>query len=127
MAERDSDETSRMAARGMRRCTQQSKSKRTPWRKRDGSSLRSLSDSSEIGGDMKLSYDPKHNIAYLRIHEKVGQVTTIKISDEMNIDIAPDGTVYGIEFLNANDQLTEDRGAIIVELDGKRHEIKLVA
>ena len=76
---------------------------------------------------MKLSYDPKHNIAYLRIHEKVGQVTTIKLSDEMNIDIAPDGTVYGIEFLNANDQLTEDRGALVVELEGKRHEIKLVA
>jgi uncharacterized protein YuzE len=76
---------------------------------------------------MKLSYDPKHNIAYLRIHEKVGQVTTIKISDEMNIDIAPDGTVYGIEFLNANDQLTEDRGTFIVELEGERHEIKLVA
>jgi len=76
---------------------------------------------------MKLNYDPKHNIAYLRIHEKVGQVTTIKLSDEMNIDIAPDGTVYGIEFLNANDQLTEDRGALVVELEGKRHEIKLVA
>ena len=76
---------------------------------------------------MKLSYDPKHNIAYLRIHEKVGQVTTIKLSDDMNIDIAPDGTVYGIEFLNANDQLTEDRGALVVELEGKRHEIKLVA
>jgi uncharacterized protein YuzE len=76
---------------------------------------------------MKLSYDPKHNIAYLRIHEKVGHVTTIKLSDEMNIDIAPDGTVYGIEFLNANDQLTEDRGALVVELEGKRHEIKLVA
>lgn len=76
---------------------------------------------------MKLNYDPKHNIAYLRIHEKVGQVTTIKLSDEMNIDIAPDGTVYGIEFLNANDQLAEDRGALVVELDGKRHEIKLVA
>jgi len=76
---------------------------------------------------MKLNYDPKYNIAYLRIHEKVGQVTTIKLSDEMNIDIAPDGTVYGIEFLNANDQLTEDRGALVVELEGKRHEIKLVA
>jgi len=76
---------------------------------------------------MKLNYDPKHNIAYLRIHEKVGQVTTIKLSDEMNIDIAPDGTVYGIEFLNANDQLTEDRRALVVELEGKRHEIKLVA
>lgn len=51
---------------------------------------------------MKLSYDPKHNIAYLRIHEKVGQVTTIRISDDMNIDIAPDGTVYGtIDFNGA--------------------------
>ena len=76
---------------------------------------------------MKLSYDPKYNIAYLIIHEKVGQVTTIKLSDEMNIDIAPDGTVYGIEFLNANDHLTEDQGALVVELEGKRHEIKLVA
>jgi uncharacterized protein YuzE len=76
---------------------------------------------------MKLNYDPKHNIAYLRIHEKIEQVTTIKLSDDMNIDIAPDGTVYGIEFLNANEQLTEDRGALVVELESKRHEIKLVA
>lgn len=76
---------------------------------------------------MKLSYDQKINIAYLRIHEKVGEVTTIKLSDEMNIDLAPDGTVYGIEFLNANKQLIEDRGALVVELGGQRHEIKLVA
>ena len=37
---------------------------------------------------MKLSYDPKYNVAYIRFHEKPGQVTTIKISDDMNIDIA---------------------------------------
>ncbi|WP_161953984.1 hypothetical protein [Candidatus Methylomirabilis limnetica] len=30
---------------------------------------------------------------------------------------SPHGTVYGIEFLNANDQLTEDRGALVVELE----------
>ena len=42
---------------------------------------------------MKLSYDPKYNVAYMRFHEKLGPVTTIKISDDMNIDIAPDGTV----------------------------------
>ena len=45
---------------------------------------------------MKLSYDPKYNVAYIRFHEKLGQVTTIKISDDMNIDIAPDGTVGGV-------------------------------
>ena len=76
---------------------------------------------------MKLSYDPKRNIAYIRFHEKQGQVTTIKISDDMNIDIAPDGTVYGVELLNPNEQLTRDHGALIVESGGQRKEISLVA
>ncbi len=76
---------------------------------------------------MKLSYDPKYNVAYIRFHEKLGQVTTIKISDDMNIDIAPDGTVYGIELLNANEQLTGDQGALIVETGGRRQKIPLVA
>ena len=48
---------------------------------------------------MKLSYGPKCNVAYIRFHEKPGQVTTLKISDDVNIDIAPDGTVYGVELL----------------------------
>ena len=76
---------------------------------------------------MKLSYDPKHNVAYIRFHEKRGHVTTIKISDDMNVDIAPDGTVYGIELLNANAQLTADQGALIVESRGLRRKIRLVA
>ena len=76
---------------------------------------------------MKLSYDPKYNVAYIRFHEKRDQVTTIKISDDMNIDIAADGTVYGVELLNANEQLTRDNGALIVESGGRRREITLVA
>lgn len=76
---------------------------------------------------MKLSYDPKYNIAYLRFHEKSGTVTTIKISDEMNVDIVPDGTVYGIELLNANEQLAEDHGSLILETSGHKREIALVA
>lgn len=64
---------------------------------------------------MKVTYDPKHNIAYLRLHEKTAQVETIQVSDELNVDIAPDGTVYGIELLNANAQLTaEDDGNLVV-------------
>ena len=76
---------------------------------------------------MKLNYDVKYNIAYLRLHEKTEQVTTIKISDEMNIDMAPDGTVYGIELLNAKEQLSDDHGALIVESEGQRREIPLTA
>ena len=34
---------------------------------------------------MKLSYDPEYNVAYIRFHEKLGQVSTIKISNDMNI------------------------------------------
>ncbi len=76
---------------------------------------------------MKLSYDRKANIAYLRFHEKHGTVTTLKISDEMNIDIAPDGTVYGIELLNASEQLAEDHGSLIIEVAGRKQKIALAA
>lgn len=51
---------------------------------------------------MQLTYDPRHNIAYLRLQEKINQVETIRVSEELHIDLAPDGTVYGIELLNAN-------------------------
>jgi uncharacterized protein YuzE len=54
---------------------------------------------------MKISYDPTYNIAYIHLREKQTDIETIRISDEMNIDLSPDGKVYGIELLNANEQL----------------------
>ena len=64
---------------------------------------------------MQLRYDPRYNIAYLRFHEKTAQVDTLHLSDELNVDIARDGTVYGIEMLNANEQLRgEDNGNLVV-------------
>jgi uncharacterized protein YuzE len=77
---------------------------------------------------MKLTYDPKHNIAYMRLHEKKAQVETIRVSDELNVDIAPDGTVYGIELLDANAQLqAEDDGNLVIinEALGRRQEMPL--
>ena len=62
---------------------------------------------------MKLTYDPRYNIAYLRLHEKTAEVETIHVSDQVNIDMAPDGTVYGIELLNANEQLRGGDGGTI--------------
>ncbi len=79
---------------------------------------------------MKLTYDPRYNIAYLQLQEKSEQVETIRVSDELNIDIAPDGTVYGIELLNANVQLgSGDNGKLIVinEALGQHQEISLVS
>ncbi len=64
---------------------------------------------------MKLTYDPRYNIAYLRFQEKTAQVETLHLSEDLNVDIAPDGTVYGIEMLNADQQLrAEDNGNLVV-------------
>jgi uncharacterized protein YuzE len=79
---------------------------------------------------MQLKYDSKLNIAYMRFHEKKAQVNTIRVSEEMNVDIAPDGTVYGIELLNANEQLrVEDDGNLVVidEAAGQSRAMPLVA
>lgn len=77
---------------------------------------------------MKLTYDPKYNIAYIHLQDKTDQVETIRVSEELNVDLAPDGTVYGIELLNANRQLNADRmGKLIVvnEDSGESTELNL--
>lgn len=77
---------------------------------------------------MQITYDKAHNIAYLRLHEKTAQVETLRISDDINIDIAPDGTVYGIELLNANEQLAGEDGSVVLisEPSGQRRALPLV-
>ncbi len=77
---------------------------------------------------MKLTYDPRYNVAYFRLKDKVEGVETIRVSEELNVDLAPDGTVYGIELLNANEQLKgRDEGKLIVinEAGGQPQEIVL--
>ncbi len=75
---------------------------------------------------MQLTYDPRHNIAYLRFREATGaQVETIQLSDEVSVDLAPDGSIYGIELLNANVQLGAAEGRLIFDLAGRRIEVLL--
>jgi uncharacterized protein YuzE len=77
---------------------------------------------------MKLTYDRDRNIAYLRLRPKGGEVETIRVSDELNVDIAPDGSVYGIELLNANEQLRAADGGKLVffdEVDRKESTLPL--
>ena len=77
---------------------------------------------------MKVTYDPRYNIAYIRPLEKGAEVETLQISDELNIDIAPDGRVYGIELLNANEQSRgQDGGQLVVrdEAVGEERAIPL--
>jgi uncharacterized protein YuzE len=78
---------------------------------------------------MKITFDPRYNIAHIRFQEKSAEVEAIRLSDELVVDIAPDGTIYGIELLNANEQMGhEDAGGLVVvnEATGKRAEVPLL-
>jgi len=77
---------------------------------------------------MQLTYDPTCNIAYIRLRKKTAKVTTKVISDELNIDIGPDGKIYGIELLNASEQRDTPRQKnLIIEntASGQRVELPL--
>ena len=79
---------------------------------------------------MKLTFDRAHNIAYLRLRPRGAQVETVRVSDELNVDLAPDGSVYGIELLNANEQLrASDNGKLILVdgVNGREVELSLEA
>lgn len=76
---------------------------------------------------MHLSYDPVRNIAYLRLREAAcTEIETIRLSDEVNIDLAPDGSIHGIELLNANAQLRATNGGrLVLDLAEQHIEVPL--
>lgn len=77
---------------------------------------------------MRFTYDPRYNIAYFRFQEKGAGVEAIRVSEELIVDMAPDGTIYGVELLNANEQLRrEDSGnlSVVNEATGQRAEFPL--
>ncbi|MCJ7586825.1 MAG: DUF2283 domain-containing protein [Candidatus Aminicenantes bacterium] len=77
---------------------------------------------------MDITYDPRYNIAYIRLRRKIAGVKTVKVSEDMNIDLSPDGKVYGIELLNAGEQLIKGKKISFVdESTGKTRELRLVS
>jgi uncharacterized protein YuzE len=46
---------------------------------------------------MEMSYDPTYNIAYIKLQIGAEEVETIKVSDELIVNMTPDGKVYGNE------------------------------
>lgn len=77
---------------------------------------------------MKLSYHPKYNVAYIALKDKADQVETISLSEDVKVDLAPDGTIYGIELLNANAQLSGSGGpelVVINQSSGESQRLRL--
>ena len=65
---------------------------------------------------MRVEYDQKHNIAYIGFLDSDAEdLQTLHISEALSIDLMPDGRLYGIELLNANEQLfRQDAGRLVV-------------
>ncbi|MCL5019336.1 MAG: DUF2283 domain-containing protein [Patescibacteria group bacterium] len=72
---------------------------------------------------MQINYDPTYNIAYIQLREKSTEIETIKISDELNIDISPDGKIYGLELMNATEQLGITDKSIFTFINEKNNKI----
>ena len=65
---------------------------------------------------MKISYEQVHDVAYIQFRAQDNEVETLSISDELNLDISSDGRLFGIELLNATEQL---------KLKGEEHFTKI--
>jgi len=60
---------------------------------------------------MKISYDPKVDAAYIRLKSGRFQVTTQRLTEDVAVNYAPDGSVAGIEVLDASKYLLKHRRA----------------
>lgn len=58
---------------------------------------------------MKISYDPKVDAAYIRLKEGKFEVITQRLTEEIAINYAPDGSVVGIEILDASKYLLKHK------------------
>ena len=77
---------------------------------------------------MQVEYDIKYNIGYIKFKEKPEKVTSLKISEDLIVDMAADGSIYGIELLNLKDQLFADQTTELIlfnENTGNKKEIEL--
>jgi uncharacterized protein YuzE len=66
---------------------------------------------------MKIHYDPKVDAAYIRFLEGEYECTTVQLSEDVAINIAPGGKVVGVEVLDASENLGIVRSASKVALE----------
>jgi len=79
---------------------------------------------------MTLVYDPRSNIAYIKLREKTATVNSVKVSEEVVIDLSEDSAIYGIELLNAKEQLQDKNSLLLMfinEPTGEEKEIEIAA
>ena len=58
---------------------------------------------------MKITYDPHVDAAYIRFKTGRFQVITHRLTEDVAVNYAPDGSVAGIEVLDASKYLVKHR------------------
>lgn len=58
---------------------------------------------------MKIIYDPQVDAAYIRLKEGKYEVSTQRLTEDIAINYGPDGSVVGIEILDASRYLMKHK------------------
>ena len=89
----------------------------------DGTDTRGAKNSRASGKTdepMKISYDPQVDALYISFKKGPTQVTTIRLNEDVAIDLGPGEEVVGIEVLDASQHVSIDRKAPKVVLENLR-------
>lgn len=65
---------------------------------------------------MKISYDPETDALYIRLLEGEQECRTLRLNDDVALNIGPNESLVGIEVLDASKMFaTPDHPAILLE------------
>jgi len=66
---------------------------------------------------MKIKYDPQVDAAYISFKKVPTEVTTIRLTEDIAIDLGPNEEIVGIEILDASEHFdfNKERPEIILE------------
>jgi uncharacterized protein YuzE len=71
---------------------------------------------------MLIEYDPQVDALYIRLVEGSVQVTTQRLSEDIAVNYAPDGSIVGFEILDASEHvgsLTQEPQVTVQNLKAK--------
>ena len=66
---------------------------------------------------MRINYDPEVDAAYISFKRGPVQVTTIRITEDVAIDLGPGEEIVGIEILDASENLGFSRERPRIQLE----------
>ena len=69
---------------------------------------------------MKITYDPEVDAAYISFKKGPVEVTTIRITEDVAVDLGPHGEIVGIEVLDASEHLGFSRERPEIEVENLR-------